>query len=100
MVRSNEAKPQNLLPQKHDANRKRGFRINHVLLEQPLGEICGHQGVVLRLPQKRGDPFEGFEKTGKIVKAIPFENLLLGGFDAVMSHQRARGGWLDRTFQV
>ena len=89
-----------LLSQKHDANRQRGFHINHVLLEQALCEIAPNEGVVLRLTQKRGHPFEGFEKTGEIVKGVPLEDFLLGCLDAVTSHERAHRGWLDGAFQV
>src|SRR6266705_5500411 len=89
-----------LLSPKHDANRQRGFHINHVLLEQARCEICGNEGVVVWLTQKRGHPFEGLAKTGEIVKGIAFEDLLLGCLDAVKSYERARRDGLDGAFQV
>ena len=65
-----------------------------------FAEVVQDQGVVLRVAEKRSDPFEGFEKAGEILVGVFFADIGFGEDDAVAMGESANGRRLDRAFEV
>ena len=89
-----------LIAKKHYADREGDFRVYNVLHEELLGEVLDDEGIVLRVAEKGGDPFEGIEKAEEVRVRIATANFGFGDAKAMAGGEFRDDCGADAAFEM